>query len=278
MSELKKAVIINSLSCYGKSSITVALPILSAAEIETTVIPTALFSTHTGIKDFVFTDVTSAILPTAEHLNSLKIQFDAIGLGYLANKEQILAASKAIDLLSKENTTVVIDPIMGENGKLYKRFTKTFPKYMLDLCKKANVITPNITEACLLADVPFKAEYDEEYIADLAIKLYEKIGAKVVITGISFDERKIGVAVYGGENVKYVFCDKVPTSYHGSGDIFSAGLLASLLNERGLRAAAEIAQNFVCGCIKSSFESGAPEKSGIIFEKKLNNIRKYLEI
>lgn len=278
MSELKRAAVINSLSCYGKSSITVALPILSAAEIETTVIPTAVFSTHTGIKDYVFTDMTGSILPTAEHLNSLKVQFDAIGIGYLTNKEQILAASKVIDLISKEDTTVVIDPIMGDNGKLYKRFTKTFPKYMLELCKKATVITPNITEACLLTDIPFKAEYDEQYITDLAVALYEKIGAKVIITGISFDERKIGVAVYSGEMVKYVFCDKVPTSYHGSGDIFSAGLLASILNDRGLRAAAEIAQNFVCGCIKSSFENGAPEKSGIVFEKQLTNIRKYLGI
>lgn len=112
----------------------------------------------------------------------------------------------------------------------------------------------------------------------MASELYDLTGAKVVITGISFDQRKIGVAVFKGEAVKYVFCDKVPASYHGSGDIFSAGLVASLLNDRGLRAAAEIAQNFVCGCIKASFENGVEEKSGIAFEKQIPDLIKYLDL
>ncbi len=272
----KKAALINSLSCYGKSSLTVGIPILATAGVEASLIPTAVFSTHTGFSDFVFKDMSDMVLPIAQHWNAEGVDFDAVSVGYLANEEQISSVIKAIKLIAAPEALIIVDPVMGDSGELYKRFSKSFPQYMLNLCRVANIITPNITEACLLTGKHFKADYDEDYITELASGLYDLTGANVVITGISFDERKIGVAVYKGESVKYVFCDKVPASFHGSGDIFSAGLTASLLNERGLRAAAEIAQNFVCGCIKASYENEVEEKSGISFEKQLPNLIKYL--
>lgn len=161
MSKQRKVALINSLSCYGKSSITVGLPILSAAGVEASVIPTGVFSTHTGFSDFVFKDMSESILPIAEHWNSENISFDAVSIGYLADEEQVATVIKAVKLISNPETVIIVDPIMGENGSLYKRFSQGFPRFMLDLCRTADVITPNITEACLLTGIPFKAEYDK---------------------------------------------------------------------------------------------------------------------
>lgn len=271
---LKKVAVINSLSASVKSSAACALPILAAAKIESAVIPTALVSDITAS---YFRDLSDDILPIAQHINSTKGVFDAVLTGYLNDEDQIFSVIKACNLLSDTETKIIVDPIMGDGGKLYGKFSCNFPSAMLELCKTADVILPNITEACLLTGIPFEEEYDESYILELATTLYNLTGCEIAITGVSFDSRKIGVAVFKNDTVKYVFCDKVPAHYYGSGDIFSAAFTASVVNGRSTRAAAEIAQNFICGSIKHSFENGISAEDGIEFESKLPDLLKYLD-
>ena len=269
---LKKVAVINAVASSGKTSALSTVPILASANIETTVIPTAVASNG------YFKDMTDCIVPMSEELNASGVVFDAISIGYMTDEEQINSVIKACNLISNIDTKIILDTAMGDNGKLYKRFSCNYPSAMLSLCKIVDVILPNITEACLLTGIPFKEKYDENYILELATALYNLTGCKIAITGVSFDERKIGVAVYRNNTLKYVFCDKVPIHYHGSGDIFSAAFVASVVNGRSTRSAAEIAQNFICGSIKHSFEANVPQENGIEFESQLRNLVKYLDL
>lgn len=276
----KRAAAIHDISCFGKCSLTVALPIISAAGIETAVIPTAVLSTHTGgFKDYTFRDLSEDIVPIARHWKSENITVDAVYSGYLCSKQQIYLVMEAARLISREDTLFICDPVMGDGGKLYSGFDSDYPKYMLKLCAAANVITPNITEAAMLLGIDYKEPpYTEDYINILLEGLYLKTHSGIVLTGVCFEERKIGVAVYDGENKAYVFSDRLDAAYHGTGDIFASTLTAALLRDRSLKAAAQIAVNFTCGCIKKTMESNSDMRYGVNFESQIPNLIKYLEL
>lgn len=276
----KRAAAIHDISCFGKCSLTVALPIISAAGIETAVIPTAVLSTHTGgFKDYTFRDLSEDIVPIARHWKSENITVDAVYSGYLCSKQQIYLVMEAARLISREDTLFICDPVMGDGGKLYSGFDSDYPKYMLKLCAAANVITPNITEAAMLLGIDYKEPpYTEDYINILLEGLYLKTHSGIVLTGVCFEERKIGAAVYDGENKAYVFSDRLDAAYHGTGDIFASTLTAALLRDRSLKAAAQIAVNFTCGCIKKTMESNSDTRYGVNFETQIPNLIKYLEL
>lgn len=276
----KRAAAIHDISCFGKCSLTVAMPIISAAGIETAVIPTAVLSTHTGgFKDYTFRDLSEDIVPIAQHWKSENIKVDAVYSGYLCSKQQIYLVMEAARLISREDTLFICDPVMGDGGKLYSGFDSDYPKYMLKLCAAANVITPNITEAAMLLGIDYKEPpYTEDYINILLEGLYLKTHSGIVLTGVCFEERKIGAAVYDGENKAYVFSDRLDAAYHGTGDIFASTLTAALLRDRSLKAAAQIAVNFTCGCIKKTMESNSDMRYGVNFESQIPNLIKYLEL
>lgn len=276
----KRAAAIHDISCFGKCSLTVALPIISAAGIETAVIPTAVLSTHTGgFKDYTFRDLSEDIVPIARHWKSENITVDAVYSGYLCSKQQIYLVMEAARLINREDTLFICDPVMGDGGKLYSGFDSDYPKYMLKLCAAANVITPNITEAAMLLGIDYKEPpYTEDYINILLEGLYLKTHSGIVLTGVCFEERKIGAAVYDGENKAYVFSDRLDAAYHGTGDIFASTLTAALLRDRSLKAAAQIAVNFTCGCIKKTMESNSDMRYGVNFESQIPNLIKYLEL
>ena len=147
----KRVAAIHDISCFGKCSLTVALPIISAAGIETAVIPTAVLSTHTGgFTGYTVRDLSEDIVPVARHWNSENIKVDAVYTGYLCSKQQIYLVLEAARLISREDTLLITDPVMADNGKLYKGFDPDYPKYMTELCANADIITPNITEAALM--------------------------------------------------------------------------------------------------------------------------------
>ncbi len=145
---MKRIVTIQDISCVGKCSLTVALPIISATGVEAAIIPTAVLSTHTMFKNFTCKDLDDQILPIAEHWKNEGITFDAFYTGYLASAQQIAKVIKLIDDLKTEGNLVIIDPAMADNGKLYPAFDEDFPKEMAKLCAKADIVLPNITEAC----------------------------------------------------------------------------------------------------------------------------------
>ena len=273
MERIKRVAAINDISCIGKCSLTVALPIISAGGIECSVIPTAVLSTHTGgFENFTFKDLTDEILPIVKHWKSLNIKFDSIYSGYLGSIAQVDIIDKTIDELSDSDTLVLVDPVMADFGELYKNFDKSFPEKMKKICKKADVITPNITEACLLTNTTYEnGPYTKEFVENLIEKLTLVCDKKIVLTGVYFDEDKLGVATYDNETdkINYCFTEKHEGVYHGTGDIFACVLLTALLNGKNLETAAEIAQNITSQAIKITKEEKTDVRYGVRFEAVL---------
>ncbi len=276
----KSIAAIHDISGFGRCSLTVALPLLSAAGIQTSVIPTAVLSTHTGgFKGNTFHDLTRDIEPIAEHWQREGLRFDAVYSGYLCSASQIYSVMSAIEHIKNDNTLIIVDPVMGDNGSCYSGFSVSFPSYMLRLCQRADIITPNITEAAMLSGMPYKEGIcDKAYIEQLLNKLYSLTNAKIVLTGVSFDERKIGAAIFDEGEINYVFADKQPASFHSTGDIFASVLIGSLLNDRSIKSAAQIAVNFTSLCIKQTIDDATPEKFGVNFEAQIPNLIKYLDL
>ena len=268
----KRAIAVHDISCVGRCSLTVALPILSAAGIETSVIPTAVLSTHTGgFEGYTFRDLTDDILPVAAHWQKLGLRFDAIYTGFLGSFEQLDIVSKVIDGLRGQDTLVLVDPVMADNGALYGIFPESFPKGMRVLCAKADVIVPNITEAALLTGQPYReGPYEPAYIEGLMKRLAELGAGRTVLTGVYFDEKKLGAAVSDETGcVEYVMAERIPGFYHGTGDVFGSALLAGLLTEHDAPKAAHIAAEFTAGSIRRTREAGTDVRFGVNFEEGL---------
>ncbi len=276
----KRVAAIHDISCFGKCSLTVALPIISAAGIECSVVPTAVLSTHTGgFSGFTFRDLTEDIMPVAEHWKKENLKFDAVYTGYLGSIEQIDLVIKAIDTFGDSNTMLIVDPVMADHGKLYGGFPEDFPKQMRRLCAKADIITPNITEAAFMTDMPYMAPpHSEEYITSLVEALKGITNGKIVLTGVCFDSENMGAACFDGEKTEYIFAPLVDAAYHGTGDVFTSTLTCGLLNGKSLEDSALIAAKFTRGCIKLTKEKYPEMKYGVNFEAQIPELLKLLEI
>ena len=274
----KRVAAIHDISGFGKCSLTVALPIISAAGIETAVIPTAVLSTHTGgFPGFTFRDLTDDIMPIAEHWKKTDLHFDAFYSGYLGSKSQIEIVKNAINLLRDDNSLFICDPAMADHGKLYVGFPDDFPAEMLKLCCTADIIVPNITEACLMLGREYtEGPYAPEYIEELLSALHRETGAKVVLTGVFFDDKKLGAAVFNGSRTDYVFSEKVNALFHGTGDVFASVLTSAVLHDKNLVSATEIAVKFTCNCIKTTQRDNPERRYGVNFETEIPQLIKYL--
>lgn len=270
---MKRIVTLQDISCLGKCSLTVALPVISALGVETCVIPTAVFSTHTMFEAFRSTDLTEDILPIADYWEKEGFKFDAIYTGYLGSFRQIDVISDFIKKFKTDECTVFIDPVMADNGSLYPGFTVEYAKKMAELCSKADIIVPNMTEAAFLLDEEYIAEgYDEAYIKAKLIKLTE-LGAKIaILTGVSFEEGKLGVMGYDKNKKEFFeyFSRRIPVSYHGTGDIFSSALIGEYVNSHDIAKALKAAVDFTVECISVTYENKDSNWYGVDFEKCLH--------
>ena len=275
----KRVAAVNDISCFGRCSLTAALPIISAAGIETAVIPTAVLSTHTGgFKGYTFRDLTDDILPIARHLNSENIKFDTVFTGYLGSIAQAEIVKNAIAILKKDNALVIVDPVMADFGKLYGGFEPDFPEYMKRLITFADVITPNITEACFLTDTEYKpAPYDEKYIEDLLYKLSDLTSASAVITGVRFDEKNLGAVFLENGNFEFISDKYYNVTFHGTGDIFSSVLTSALTIGKSLRQAVSISVKFTSKCIKSTLLTDPDQRYSVNFEPEIPYFIKLLK-
>lgn len=269
----KRVAAIHDISCFGKCSLTVALPIISAAGIEVSVIPTAILSTHTGgFEGYTFRDLTDDIMPIVSHWESLDIRLDAIYTGYLGSFEQLDIVSEIFDRYKAKGAKIFVDPVMGDNGKLYASFSKEFPAGMLKLCKKADVLIPNITEALLLLDEPYKeGPYSKEYIINLLEKLALLGPEHVVITGVHFDDHKLGAACLDRKtnSMHFAFADRIEGYYHGTGDVFGSAIVASVMNAVPIEEAIQLAVDFTVGGISRTQIAGTDVRFGVNFEAGL---------
>ncbi len=279
---LKRVAAIHDISGFGKCSLTVALPIISAAGIETTVLPTAVLSTHTGgFTGFTYRDLTEDMAPVTAHWKSLGIQFDAIYTGFLGSFEQLDLVSKFFDEFKTKANVILIDPVMADNGTLYTIFTPEFAKGMRTLCEKADIIVPNLTEAALLLDEPYNpGPYTQEYIEGLLKRLSEIGPKKIVLTGVAFNEEELGAATYDAETgeLAYTFEKRIEGYYHGTGDVFGSALLGAYLNGFTLNESAAIAVRFTASAIKKTAEEGTDIRFGVNFEQSIPEFLKDLKV
>lgn len=278
----KRAVAIHDISGFGRCSLTVALPILSAAGIEAVALPTAVLSTHTGgIEGFTYRDLTEDMIPVANHWKSLNICFDAIYTGFLGSFEQLEIVKKFFDDFKTENNLIFVDPVMADNGQLYKIFPPEFVLGMKSLCEKANVLVPNITEASLILEEEYvEGPYTQEYIENLLFKLGELGPKQIVLTGVFFDNEHLGAATYDKETgvVDYLMDKKIPGYYHGTGDVFGSALLSGLMNGFSLKDATEIAVQFTTGSIQKTFDAKTDIRFGVNFEQTIPDFLKNLKL
>lgn len=267
---------IHDISCFGRCSLTVALPIISSSGVETTVLPTAVLSTHTGgFTGFTYRDLTQDILPIVDHWRSLELAFDAVYTGFLGSFEQVDIVSEIFDMLKKQNVLVVVDPVMADYGKLYSIFPSDFPAGMRKLCRKADLIVPNLTEAALLLDEPY---HDAPHTRDEIDRILRSLSAlgpgKVVVTGVSYDGIHLGSASYDAVTGEFSYTGErqIEPMYHGTGDVFASALVAALLGGRTLAQANAIAVRFTVASIARTKESGADNRFGVNFEAGLASL------
>lgn len=270
---MKRVVSIQDISCLGKCSLTVALPIISAMGVETCVVPTAVLSTHTGgFSGFTFHDLTQEVAPIAAHWKKEGITFDAIYTGYLGSFEQIKLVGDFFDQFGGENTLIYVDPAMADNGVLYTGFTPEFALEMGKLCGKADVIVPNLTEAAFMLGEEYVGEnYDEEYIKGLLQRL-TGLGCKTaVLTGVSFEKGKIGAMAYDSTTGTYAsyFNEELPVRFHGTGDVFASACVGALMNGKDLTGALKIAVDYTLECIRDTQNDPDARWYGVNFESAI---------
>ena len=272
----KKILTIQDISCVGQCSLTVALPILSACGMETCILPSAVLSTHTaGFSGFTFRDLTDDMPAIQEHWKKENIKFKAIYTGYLGSIKQIGYVRDILKTMGTDDCVRIVDPAMADNGQLYSIFNQDYVEAMKVLCKEADILEPNITEACFLTDEEYKESYDEGYICNLVEKL-KALGAKnIVLTGVSYESGKTGVVVYENGKMEYYKHDKIAKGSHGTGDIYASAFVGALMNDKSVYEAAKIAADYTVKCIINT-QGDADHWYGAKFETALGDLMKML--
>lgn len=264
----KRVVSIQDISCVGQCSLTAALPVLAACGVECAVLPTALLSTHTGPEFTVPTklDLTEALPRIHQHWKENRIPFDAIEIGYLGSERQIGFVSDFLSDFHGPDTIVFLDPVMGDHGRFYSGFDREYARSMAALCGKADIILPNLTEACFLLDrEPVVGCYDVTSCLDLARRLTGLGAPAVILTGLELADGQISNLIYRRETdaLTLISTPKLPGQHHGTGDLFASACLGRLMCGDALPAAAERASAFVSAAIANT----EPEhKYGVRYE------------
>ena len=265
----KRILTIQDLSVVGQCSGTVAMPIISACGHECCLLPSAVLSTHTGgFTGFTVCDLTEQIPGIHKHWLDENIKFDCIYTGYLGSTKQIGYVAEMFDDLLGLGGIKIVDPAMADNGKLYYGFDDAYVKAMGLLCAEADIILPNVTEACFMTGMEYKETYDQKYISELIEKL-EEMGCKcIVLTGVSYREETTGVLVYESGFYSYYEHEKISEGSHGTGDIYASAFTGALLQDKGAVEAACIAADYTLECIKVTRADDAAKR-----EKALKSVK-----
>ena len=268
---LKKVAAINDLSGIGKCSLSVAIPILSALKVQCCPFPTAILSSQTGFSQYTFLDLTNEMEKYSNTWKKLNLNIDTIYSGFLGSSSQIDIVRNFIK--SNPHAFVIVDPVLGDNGELYPIFNNDTCTKMKDLVIHSNLITPNITEACLLLNEDYKDNFSEEEVITIAKKLSELGPSKVIITGIirdnmiynlSYDKEEDKAFTYG---LEYNKC-----SYSGTGDIFVSIICGLITNNYDLEFAVKTASDFIYKCVSYTSKYEDDRNQGVMFEMFLNDL------
>ena len=274
---MKRIVTMQDISCVGKCSGSVALPIISAMGCECALLPTALLSTHTAFENFNIVDLTDNIPAVMDVWKKEKIDFDLIYTGYLASNKQIDLARDLWRDFGGEGKMLFVDPVMGDFGKLYTGFESTYPSHMRKLCSFADIIVPNLTEAFCLLDRPYREDVTLDDALEMAKSLTEGGARSAVITGISPKEGKLGIVKYDRVHDEYFsyFADTVKTDFplHGSGDVFASVAVGAIAAGKTVNEALSMAVDFTASAVAQTAKNSDHRWYGIDFETVLHNLK-----
>jgi len=270
----KRILTIQDISCVGQCSMTVALPILSACGHETCILPTALLSTHTGGfgKPSVI-HMEQCLDDFWKHWKENDITFDAILVGYLGSVAAIKMTERILEEMLAPGGISIVDPAMGDHGKLYSGFDETYARAMEGLCRKADIILPNITEAAIFAGIPYCEELCEDYVQNLLNALQHPC---VILTGVGYRKGETGAAIYRDGRISHCHHPRVGKSYHGTGDMFAACFTGARMQEKSLEESVKIAGDFVRKAIEKTIASPA-HWYGVKFETALPELIRMLQ-
>ncbi|MBR7130799.1 MAG: pyridoxamine kinase [Lentisphaeria bacterium] len=277
---MKRVLSIQDISCVGKCSLTVALPIISAAGIETAILPTAVLSNHTAFTGFSFRDLTDDIEVIVDHWKKENITFDGIGTGYLGSFRQIELVEKIFDEFHHDGMLRFVDPAMGDNGKLYVGFDEDFARRMGKLCGKADIIVPNLTEAAFMLGEKYLADnYSADEIKELLKRLCQLGSPVAALTGISLEPGRCGVMAYDSRSGEYFeyYSEKLPVSFHGTGDVFSSACFAALMRGQSLDKALRTAVEYTVDSIRQTISYDGHNWYGVDFESSTPLLLKLLD-
>ena len=267
---------VQDISCMGQCSLTVALPILSACGLESCIIPSAVLSNHTAFESFTFKDLSGEILNICRKWQELGIKFSALYTGYLGKAEQVPYIKELKETCLLPDAPLIVDPAMADHGRLYTGFDAAYVEAMGALCQSADIILPNLTEACFLAKKEYREDFAKEEIEELVRKLGEKFQCKVVLTGATTDPDHSGVAVLDGEELKFYLHQRHANSCHGTGDVYASVFTGALMKGMSLYEAACLAADFTADCIGYTAED--PDHwYGVKFEPLLGNLIEMLK-
>lgn len=278
---VKKVAAIHDLSGFGRSSLTSIIPILSSMKVQVCPVPTAVLSSHTGgFEGYSFLDLTDYMEQHIAHWKSLNLEFDCIYSGFLGSPKQMKIVADFIDFFGHKNNLTVIDPVLGDNGKLYGTMNNEMVEEMKKLISKADIITPNFTEVTFLLNKPYKKEISEAEVKEWLVEL-ANMGPKIVIATSVPDEnshkadRKTNVIAYDKENDVFwkVSCKYIPASYPGTGDAYTSVVIGSLLQGDSLPIAIERGVQFITQCILASYGFKYPNREGVLLERMLDVLK-----
>lgn len=267
---MKRILSVQDFSCIGKCSQSIALPVLSAMGIECVCLPTALLSSHTVFEGFFSRDLTEYFTAITDHWKQMKLRFHMLYTGYLGSVEQVDLVQRLMDDFPPVDGLNFVDPVMADHGELYAGFSPQFPDKMRELCRRADIITPNITEACLLTGLPYRETQDEEYVLALLTELLS-LGVKTaILTGIRTDTKHMGVAAMNRDgSYSRHFTEYVPSVFHGTGDLFASTCVGALMRGCAAGDAIALAADYVAKTVSCTAKDPDARWYGVSFEKTL---------
>lgn len=271
----KKIAVINDFSGFGRCSIAVALPIISKLKIQCCPVPTSIFSNHTGFEQFFFDDYTDRMEEYTANWKKLDLHFEGITTGFLGSARQIHIVRQFIQDFKDGHTLVIVDPVMGDYGKAYVTYTAEMCNHMKHLAELADILTPNLTEACILTGHGYhEGSWKQKEVGELAVQLSRNGACRVVITGIPLGGCYIGNYVYEADGFQgMIKGKKIGEERSGTGDIFSAIIAADAVNGVDFRSSVKKAGNFIQKCIARSIQMDIPKTDGVCFEEVLNLLK-----
>ena len=268
----KKLAVINDLSGFGRCSLAVALPLISHLGVQCCPLPTAIFSNHTGFPSFYFTDCTDQMEPYMAEWEKLGLEFEGILTGFLGSERQISLVERFLTRFTSGRTTVIIDPVMGDNGKPYATYTSALCAQMGKLVRYADILTPNVTEACILTDTPFRPDMPEDRLLAMAEALSRQGPEKVVITGVHRGDFLENYCFDRAAGVCVQRTARVAPQRSGTGDVFSSIVAAGAVRQVPFEKSVATAADFIRTCLLRSAELEIPPTDGVCFEEVIDQL------